>query len=114
MEKENPCLKHNCNACCNPVKLKEGFKDHKKDEFDKLPFKDRGGILIPKEERGPIKLESYDCTNLNKETGKCNDYENRPQICKNTKCRAFDTKDEKEQKEIIDDIKSQEFIICKR
>jgi hypothetical protein len=42
------------------------------------------------------------------------DYENRPDICKQYKCRVFYEQDLEKQKKIIDEIKNEEFIICKK
>jgi Fe-S-cluster containining protein len=60
-----------------------------------------------------MRLESYDCKLYDKEKGKCGDYENRPMICRETKCAALYTSDEKEQKQIIDRIKNEKLLCLK-
>lgn len=114
MEGESPCLKFNCHECCSPVKLREGFGEKKKDELASLPFRSRGEIVVPSHEEKPIRLETYDCDKLDRVTGKCMDYENRPKICRETKCAAFHATSEEEQEKIVQDIKAQEFTICRK
>ncbi|OGN07863.1 MAG: hypothetical protein A2750_00220 [Candidatus Yanofskybacteria bacterium RIFCSPHIGHO2_01_FULL_45_42] len=85
-EHKSPCLDKNCSWCCNPVKVPRFLPP------DKLP-KDKGGqplwtkrkeLLVPEDSQ--TKLETYYCKNYDSATGKCTDYENRPDICKNTEC----------------------------
>lgn len=112
---ETPCIKHNCSICCHPVKFRYGFKQNKKDELNSLPFRDRDEIVAPESSIEKTRLETYDCENYDEATGLCKDYENRPQICRDTKCEAFDTEDETEQKRIIEEIKEEKYIpICKK
>ena len=47
------------------------------------------------------KLDFYSCKEFDEQRGKCKDYENRPDICKNTRCRLFDCKDEEERKRLL-------------
>ena len=83
-----PCLEKKCSICCNPVKVSQNFPE------DKLP-KDKGGkdiwkfnneLLAPEDEIDTTRLRAYECKYYNKKTGKCDEYENRPEICRNTSC----------------------------
>lgn len=111
--KKNPCIEHNCSECCSPIKLKKGYKQYIGKDFDELPFKDRDELLIPENNIETVKLESYDCNLLDRDTGLCSDYENRPSLCKNTECAAYSTDDPNKQGAIINDIKSEKYIVCK-
>lgn len=87
MKRTGPCLEKNCSECCNPVKIPRFMPE------DKIPKDAEGGslwtkrqeILVP-EDQVSVKLETYDCKNFDSETGKCKDYEHRPEICKNSGC----------------------------
>lgn len=86
-EKFGPCLDKNCSYCCDPIKVNATFP------IDKIP-KDRSGkplweeenLLTSKECPDGTKIKTFRCKNFNKDTGLCNDYEDRPDICKNTSC----------------------------
>jgi len=104
---ENICLKHNCHECCRPVKVKKDFKNNAKET--KLPFKDKKEVWIPESHPNTVRLETYECKLFDKKTGLCKDYENRPEICRNTKCEAFEARDEKKQAEIIKKIKNEKY-----
>lgn len=106
---DNPCLQFNCSACCDPVKMKKGFKERVGKDFSKLPFAKRKEIIIP--EATDIELETYDCKLLDKNSGKCNDYENRPEICRKTFCKAFEADNKDEQEEIINKIKQEKYFV---
>ena len=56
-----------------------------KDAEGKPLWTKRHEILMP-EDRERTKLETYDCKNFDPNTGKCLDYENRPEICKDSGC----------------------------
>jgi Fe-S-cluster containining protein len=68
---------------------------------DKIPvnesgekiWKERAEILIPEDEVDRTRLKSYDCVNLDKATGRCRDYENRPLICRKASCISRDSKE---------------------
>ncbi len=113
-KKESPCLKHDCNECCKPVKVDRGYRAHVGEKFKDLPFSDRGEILIPEAEIDTTRLESYDCELLDEKTGQCKDYEKRPEICRSTECEAFSEEDPKKQAKIIDKIKKEKFICQKK
>jgi len=114
MTEKNPCLKFGCSECCKPVKMRKGFKQHVGDKIKDLPFDERGEIWIPENHPDTVKIETYNCRLHDEKTGKCLDYENRPEICRNTTCAAFDTNDKNEQRQAIEDAKKEKFIICKK
>jgi len=83
-----PCIEKKCSVCCNPVKVHRFFSE------DKIPvnknkekiWKKREELLMPEEEIDITKLETYDCMNFDKSTGRCLDYDNRPKICRRVSC----------------------------
>ncbi|TSC91066.1 MAG: hypothetical protein CEN90_614 [Parcubacteria group bacterium Licking1014_17] len=86
-----PCLGKNCSWCCNPVKVHENFPDDMvpTNEKGEKIWRDKKETIIPESsiERGrPIRIKTFECANLDKKTGKCKDYENRPDICRKTSC----------------------------
>jgi Fe-S-cluster containining protein len=88
IKKSEPCLEKNCSWCCNPVKIVKFFPESKipiNKKGEKI-WKKRNEILIPENEIDTVRLEAYDCDNFDNEIGKCKDYENRPEVCKNTSC----------------------------
>lgn len=105
--KQTICERHNCCWCCDPVKI------HRFSEAgEKIPFwRERQGILlVPEKHPESTKLKIYDCDRLDKDTGLCTDYENRPKVCRNTMCPAMETDNEEEQAKIIEEIKREKFI----
>lgn len=102
----NICLFHKCNSCCNPVKIDA----RRPNSTNGYLFIDLKEMLVPVEHPDTVKLKTYQCVNFNSKTGLCNDYENRPDICKNTTCPAFHTTDPRKQSEIIEKIKSEKFL----
>jgi len=83
-----PCIEKNCSYCCNPVKVRRFFPENKipvNKNKEKI-WKKREGLLIPKNEIDTTRLETYDCVNFDKSTGRCLDYENRPTICRRASC----------------------------
>jgi len=98
------CLLHQCSICCNPVKI-----DFRRSINNDL-FIDLEEILVPENHIDTIRLKSYQCINFNQNTGLCDDYHNRPVICKNTKCSAFNEDSRENQAEIIKIIKSKKFL----
>ncbi len=90
-ERSGPCLEKHCSWCCNPVKIdrRKGvvseFDIPKDSEGNDLWIK-TGEELAPEEKIETVRIDTYECKNFNKETGLCEDYENRPQICKNSGC----------------------------
>ena len=104
---DNPCLKYGCHDCCNPVKIISTNTS--------LVKKMKGNPLFIQNDEdwmvyGMIRLNTFRCLNLNSQSGLCNDYDNRPMICKNKMCSAFKTGDKIKQKEIIDGMKSAKYI----
>lgn len=102
----NICLFHKCCSCCNPVKINAKMLIGTSEYL----FIDLEKMFVPAEHPDTIKLKIYRCINFNSKTGLCNDYENRPDICKNTQCSVFNTADPKKQSEIIEKIKSEKFL----
>lgn len=103
----NICLFYKCCNCCNPVKIDAKKMLSGENEYFFINLEE---MLISEEHPDTVKLKTYQCINFNSKTGLCNDYENRPDICRNTKCLAFRTTDPKRQSEIIDKIKSEKFL----
>ena len=96
-EKQSPCLSENCSWCCNPVKIGPRSK-HTPNEL-KIPTDKNGNslwtkrdeTLLPEKDFETQVVDTYDCKNFNEETGLCADYENRPEICRNTSCVSDNT-----------------------
>ena len=105
---DNICIRYGCSACCNPVKIRSLVIINTKRQ--ELPFVDLNVVYAPKMHPDSVKLKTYICEHFNAETGLCMDYDNRPSICKNTRCAAFDVSDESKVAEIIKHIKNEEFI----
>lgn len=106
MNSDSPCLKYGCNDCCNPVKIiSRNLYSVKGNPLFILNDED----WLPKSCGMMTRLNTFRCLNFNSKNGLCNDYDNRPMICRNTMCPAFKTKDQIKQKEIIDGIKSEEY-----
>lgn len=115
MEKSGEiCKKHGCGNCCDPVRVRKDFRSRIGDKFEELPFEDTGEVHVPIDEIEKTQLEAYSCRNYDKESGLCKDYENRPQICRNSACRALDAKTDEEQSDLISEEQLQEFIVCKK
>lgn len=102
----NICLLYDCHVCCNPVKIDS------RQLISSIPncFVELENILVPIAHPDTIRLKTYRCLNFNQKTGLCNDYDNRPKICVNTKCTAFHTVRRKEQLKIINKLKSEKFL----
>ncbi len=107
-----PCIDKNCSWCCDPVKLDankvvNGMQLPKdKDGIDL--WKRRDEVFVSKTQPDTSKVLTFDCKNLNKENGECLDYDNRPEICRNSTCINPDSNlSEDEQHKIIIE---QEFI----
>ena len=103
-DSQNICMMFGCSKCCKPVKINSLCIVSKK-----LPFIDNYKIFIPKEHPDTVRLKTYRCKNFNPQTGLCDDYKNRPQIYRNTKCKAFEATSVAEQARIIEKIKTSEF-----
>lgn len=86
-EKLGPCLEKKCSWCCDPVKVARFFPEEKipVDQNGEKLWQERPELLVSEKQiEKPFK--SYDCRNLDPETGLCNDYPNRPEICRETSC----------------------------
>jgi Fe-S-cluster containining protein len=81
-----PCLEKQCTWCCNPVKVPKDFPDKEMpvDKGGNQIWHECGEIIAPENHIETVKIKTFDCVNLDAKTGKCRDYENRPEICRNT------------------------------
>jgi len=68
-ENQNICQKYGCSECCNPVKVKEGFSEHHREDLNKFPFQSKDEIWYPHENSSNVRLETYECGNYDKENG---------------------------------------------
>ncbi|HAL49844.1 MAG: hypothetical protein UU40_C0004G0022 [Candidatus Uhrbacteria bacterium GW2011_GWD2_41_121] len=108
------CKKHGCSNCCNPVRVDKRISNRIDSQISELPFRKLDETHIPVDELETTRLDVYQCENHDPESGLCKDYENRPDICRNSRCRALDELDEGKQKRFIDEERNQEFIVCKK
>jgi len=85
--KKGPCIDKNCSYCCDPVKVSSFFPERliPKDSTGKVLWKEKGFLTSAGVVDG-LKLKSYECLNFDKKSGLCKDYDNRPDICKNSSC----------------------------
>jgi Fe-S-cluster containining protein len=86
--KEPPCLEKKCSICCDPVKVARFFPNGKipVDAHGEKLWIERDELLATASHIDTVKLRSFDCKNFDKATGQCCDYNNRPEICRNTSC----------------------------
>jgi len=96
--KKWPCIEKGCSWCCDPVKiikftLKEIPKAQNGKDLRELLKEER----IPKDKPDTVRLQIYKCLLLDKNTGLCKEYENRPDICKNSSCINKDSNKTKEE-----------------
>ena len=83
--KKWPCIEYNCSWCCDPIKVHPWTKIPKSKTWEDLrQLLDE--IRIPKKHPDTVKLLTYKCSLYNALKKLCDDYENRPEICKNTSC----------------------------
>lgn len=94
--------------------MRKGFKRHTGDKLNELPFVDRKELWVSEQHPDTVKLETFDCQLYDEQSGKCRDYGNRPDVCKKTTCGAFDTDEEEQQRQAIDEVRKEKFIICKK
>ena len=87
-EKFGPCIEKHCSWCCDPVKVPKDFPNDKipANEKGEKIWIDRNEIIAPEETWEKEKIKTFDCINYNKETGLCDNYEKRPDICRATSC----------------------------
>lgn len=107
--KHAPCLDKNCSFCCNPVKIdqraiRDGFESPKDKDGSKI-WKETGEIIVPEEKIDTDRVVTFNCVNYDKDSGKCLDYENRPEICKNTTCIKDESGDVDEQHKEATEVK---------
>ncbi|MEI7452314.1 MAG: YkgJ family cysteine cluster protein [Candidatus Falkowbacteria bacterium] len=109
-EKFGPCLDKNCSHCCDPVKIefRKGY------DYDGIPLaKDKNGneiwertgeVFAPEVNIDTVRVATFKCNNFDKESGKCLDYKNRPDICRNTSCidECSDKNVDDQHKEFVD------------
>lgn len=111
-EKFGPCIEKKCSFCCNPVKTDRFFPDEKipKDKNDKPIWEDEG-LAVKTECVDGEKFKVFKCKKFNKETGLCDDYENRPDICKESSC--INEKSNKSQEDQYKKMSKTEFTYIK-
>lgn len=103
-----PCLDKNCSWCCNPVKINQkvvsaGDFEIPKDKDGNYLWKKRDEVLAPLGSFETTRIQTFDCKNFDRKNGKCLDYENRPEVCKNTSCIKDKTGDIDEQHKAVVD-----------
>jgi Fe-S-cluster containining protein len=83
-----PCLEKKCSACCNPVKVGRHFDERRipKDKNGEKIWEKNDYLLVPESHPDTVRLKAYKCRLYDKKTGQCQDYENRPDICKRSSC----------------------------
>lgn len=90
--RHGPCKDKNCSFCCDPVAISHqtiinlGENKLPKDKKGDPLFINLKKFIYLKNESERSKLQTFECKNFDKETGLCKDYENRPNICRNTSC----------------------------
>ena len=109
--KKWPCIEEKCWWCCDPVKVHVWTKIPKSKTWEDLrELLDE--IWIPKKHPDTVKLLTYKCNLYDTLTKLCNDYENRPEICKNTSC--ISTNSNNEEKKQYEDFTSEKFYKLKQ
>jgi Fe-S-cluster containining protein len=83
-----PCLDKKCSTCCSPVKVHHSFPDEKipVDEKGEKIWTDRDELIIPEDHPDTVRLRTFDCKKFDSDSGQCQDYENRPAICRKSSC----------------------------
>lgn len=85
-ERIGPCSEKNCAWCCDPVKVDTRVSIAiPTDKQGKPIWKERSELLKPHDQE-TVMLKTYDCRNFDRSTGRCLDYENRPDVCRGTSC----------------------------
>ena len=107
-----PCINKSCSWCCDPVKVdaRKVFNgmDLPKDKEGKDLWKRRAEIFISEKSPDTSKVLTYDCKNLDYKSGECLDYDNRPNICRNSSC--IDTGSSSSENEQHKSVTEQKFI----
>lgn len=109
-EKFGPCKKLNCSWCCDPVKIGPRSKHAPnelvipKDKNDEDIWVRRNEEWRPEADHETLVVDTYDCKKFNRETGLCDDYANRPEICKNTSCvsEKLESSEEEQRKKFVE------------
>ncbi len=110
--KNAPCLEKGCSFCCNPVAIDErqikniGEENLPADKNGDSLFSSRKEILYSKKNPDSTKFMTFNCKNFDSNTGLCRDYENRPDLCRNTSCINVDSVKsvDEQRKDFIDQI----------
>ncbi len=100
-----PCLEKKCSWCCDPVKVPIHFPQEKipKNEDGTPMWEKTHPVLIPDNGTERDLYSGYRCQHLDHETGQCDIYDKRPEICKATSCitpKSTKTVDEQHQEMI--------------
>ena len=103
-----PCIEKDCSSCCNPVKISSrdilnGRILSKKSDGTGLWIK-RNEVLVT-ESRPESKINTFDCVNFDKISGRCLDYDNRPNKCKSSSCLNVGTGNDDEKFKCVTDQK---------
>lgn len=91
--KQAPCSEKKCSVCCDPVKVHRFFPEEKipLDKNGEKIWVQRKGLLAPLSHIDTERLKTFDCKKFDKSTRQCVDYDNRPDICRNTSCIHYDS-----------------------
>ena len=93
-EKLGPCLEKNCAECCNPVKIghrkdinpqSDGFEIPKDNSGEEI-WEELEETWAPVSDPDIVRIKLFKCKKFDSSAGRCVDYKNRPEICKNTSC----------------------------
>lgn len=96
LNRPDPCLAKGCSQCCDPVRVHVDFPERliPTDEEGERLWIDENETVIPMssiEIGRPIELKTFRCLRFDSATGRCKDYESRPEICRKTSCMNSDS-----------------------
>lgn len=100
--KHGSCKEKSCSFCCNPVAINQrailtlGKDKLPKDKNGNPLFTRKKEFIFLKNSPDTNKLQTFECKNFDQVSGLCKDYENRPNICRNTTCIDPNQKDKSE------------------
>ncbi len=100
--KHGPCKDKKCSFCCNPIAINHravialGEDNLPKDKDGNPLFTNKKEFLFSKDNPDTEKFQTFECKNFDKDTGLCKDYENRPDLCRNTSCIDSNQKEKSE------------------
>ena len=105
--KHGPCVDKNCSWCCNPVKIpnREIINGRKSPQKNGIDLWVRRKEILLNEVSPEEKIATFDCVNFDKNTGRCLDYEGRPNECRNTSCLNLDQGTDEEKFDKVTGIK---------